>query len=172
MTVNDFVKWIYPAACRMGEISPVFVTAQAALESGWGKSAIGKFNLFGITRGSSWAGPVILVETSEYFSRPDIKFKSPECVLSVTKLSDKRYKYRVKRFFRDYQSLEQCLSDHLGILKKSGYADAWPFRDNPDLFVEKIQDCVGSRYATSPDYVQTMRKLFRMVESSIKAQGL
>ena len=38
MTVKEFVKWIYPAA-KCGEISPVFVTAQAALESGWGKSA-------------------------------------------------------------------------------------------------------------------------------------
>ena len=41
MTVKDFVKWIYPQARKMGEINPVFVTAQAALESGWGKSAIG-----------------------------------------------------------------------------------------------------------------------------------
>lgn len=40
MTVKDFVKWIYPQARKMGEINPVFVTAQAALESGWGKSAI------------------------------------------------------------------------------------------------------------------------------------
>ena len=52
MTVKDFVKWIYPQARKMGEINPVFVTAQAALESGWGKSAIGN-NLFGITKGSS-----------------------------------------------------------------------------------------------------------------------
>ena len=49
MTVNDFVAWVYPEACK-GEISPVFVTAQAALESGWGKSGIGN-NLFGITKG-------------------------------------------------------------------------------------------------------------------------
>ena len=48
MTPKEFVAWIYPAAERIGEISPLFVTAQAALESGWGKSAIGN-NLFGIT---------------------------------------------------------------------------------------------------------------------------
>lgn len=165
MTVKEFVNWLYPAASK-GEISPVFVIAQAALESGWGKSCIGKYNLFGITKGS-WTGPVILVETFEYFSTPDVRFKAPECVLSVTKLSNKRYKYRVKRFFRDYQLLEQCLSDHLAILKKPGYADAWPYRNDPDKFVEKIQDCVGLRYATAPDYVQTMKKLFRMVEKEI-----
>ena len=64
MTVKDFVKWIYPQARKMGEINPVFVTAQAALESGWGKSAIGN-NLFGITKGSSWKGAVRLVTTTE-----------------------------------------------------------------------------------------------------------
>lgn len=170
MTVNDFVAWVYPEACK-GEISPVFVTAQAALESGWGKSGIGN-NLFGITKGSSWTGPVELITTTEYFNRDNVSFKLPERVLSVTELGNGRYKYRVKRLFRQYGTLADCLTDHLAILKKPGYADAWPFRDNPDLFVEKIQDCIGSRYATSPDYVQTMKKLFRMVERSVKTQGL
>ena len=125
MTVKDFVKWIYPQARKMGEINPVFVTAQAALESGWGKSAIGN-NLFGITKGSSWKGAVRLVTTTEYFSRPDIGFKAPEKVLQVVRLSEKRYRYTVKRLFRDYDSVADCLADHLAILKKPGFADAWP----------------------------------------------
>lgn len=165
MTVKNFVAWIYPEACK-GEISPIFVTAQAALETGWGKSCIGKANLFGITKGS-WTGPVILADTTEYFSIPDVKFNAPECVLSVTKIKDSLYKYRVKRFFRDYDTVAECLADHMAILKKPGYADAWPFRNDPDKFVEKIQDCVGSIYATSPDYVSTMKKLFRMIEKEI-----
>ena len=40
MTVNEFVKWIYPQAKLAGDIDPIFTTAQAALESGWGKAAI------------------------------------------------------------------------------------------------------------------------------------
>lgn len=171
MTVKEFVKWIYPTAKR-GEINPVFVTAQAALESGWGKSKIGNYNLFGITKGTTWRGPIILVTTFEYFSTPDVKFKAPECVLSVTKLSDKRYKYQVKRFFRDYQSLEQCLTDHLAILKKTGFSDAWPYRNDARQYVVKIQDCIGSKYATSPDYVVTMNKLFSMVEKVVKEEKL
>lgn len=165
MTVKDFVAWVYPEACK-GEISPVFVVAQAALESGWGKSGIGN-NLFGITKGS-WTGPVELVTTTEYFNRPNVSFKAPEKVLSVEELGGGRYKYRVKRLFRQYDTVSDCLKDHMAILKKPGYADAWPYRDNPDKFVEKIQDCVGSRYATSPDYVTTMKKLFRMVEKEVK----
>lgn len=164
MTVKDFVAWVYPEACK-GEISPVFVVAQAALESGWGKSGIGN-NLFGITKGS-WTGPVELVTTTEYFNRPNVSFKAPEKVLSVEELGGGRYKYRVKRLFRQYDTVSDCLKDHLAILRKSGYADAWPYRNDPDKFVEKIQDCVGSRYATSPDYITTMKKLFRMIEKEV-----
>lgn len=165
MTVKDFVAWVYPEA-RKGEISPVFVVAQAALESGWGKSGIGN-NLFGITKGS-WTGPVELVTTTEYFNRPNVSFKAPEKVLSVEELGGGRYKYRVKRLFRQYDTVGDCLADHMAILKKPGYADAWPYRGDPDKFVEKIQDSVGSKYATAPDYVTTMKKLFRMVEKEIK----
>lgn len=166
MTVKEFVAWVYPEACK-GEISPVFVTAQAALETGWGKSTIGQYNLFGITKGS-WTGPTELVATTEYFNRPDVVFKAPEYVISVTPVGNGRYKYSVKRLFRKYSNLAECLSDHMTILKKPGYADAWPYRADPEKFVEKIQDCIGSRYATAPDYVETMKKLFRMVEKEVK----
>lgn len=163
MTPKDFVNWIYPAAERIGEISPLFVTAQAALESGWGKSAIGN-NLFGITKGSTWTGPVELVTTIEYFNRPDVSFKAPEKVLSVQSLGNGRYKYKVNRLFRQYDTVDECLQDHLTILRKPGYADAWPYRNDPDKFVEKIQNAVGARYATSPDYVDTMKSMFRSVK--------
>lgn len=165
MTVKEFVDWIYPEAAK-GEISPVFVTAQAALESGWGKYAIGN-NLFGITKGS-WTGPVELVTTTEYFNRPNLFFKAPEKIISVEELGGGRYKYRVKRLFRQYGTVSDCLKDHMAILKKPGYADAWPYRNDPDKFVDKIQDTVGYSYATSPDYVQTMKKLFRMIEKEVK----
>lgn len=171
MKVNDFVKWIYPQAKAMNEIDPVFVTAQAALESGWGKSAIGN-NLFGITKGSSWSGAVQLVNTTEYFSRPDVTFKAPEKVMAVTKVNDKRYKYSVKRLFRDYDTVSDCLADHLVILKKSGYADAWPYRNDARQFVRRIVDNIGSKYATAPNYVELMDKIFVMVEKAIKEEKL
>lgn len=170
MTVKEFVKWIYPAA-KSGEISPVFVTAQAALESGWGKSAIGN-NLFGITKGSSWTGAVQLVNTTEYFSRPDVTFKAPEKVLSVTKINDKRYKYSVRRFFRDYESVSECLDDHLAILKKPGYADAWPYRDDARKFTEYIVNDIGPKYATAPNYYTEMCKVITMVEKVVKEERL
>ena len=53
---RDFARAIYAAARKATDIAPEFVTAQAILESGWGKSRVGRFNLFGITRGTGWKG--------------------------------------------------------------------------------------------------------------------
>ena len=171
MKPSEFVKWIYPQAEKMGEIDPVFVTAQAALESGWGKRAIGN-NLFGITKGSMWKGAVQLVTTTEYFSRPDVTFSSPEKVLQVVKLSKYRYKYTVKRLFRDYDSVADCLADHFALLQRPQFADAWPCRNIPELYVRKLVDNVGGKYATAPDYAEVMDKVFKMVRRIVKEEGL
>ena len=48
-----FARNIYVAAQKATDIAPEFVTAQAILESGWGKSRVGNFNIFGITKGSN-----------------------------------------------------------------------------------------------------------------------
>lgn len=169
MTVNEFVKWLYPAA-KKGEISPIFVVAQAALETGWGKSCIGKYNLFGITKGS-WTGKTILVTTTEILTTNTVKFNSPEQALSITKLQSGKFRYSVKRLFRDYDTLEQCLSDHFEILKQSHFSHAWPYRNIPDKFIEQLQ-AGKMKYATDPNYVSTMKKMFSMVEKSIKEQKI
>ena len=171
MKPNEFVRWIYPQAKKTGDIDPVFVTAQAALESGWGKSAIGN-NLFGITKGSSWKGAVQLVTTTEYFSRPDVTFRAPEKVIQVVKLSEYRYRYSVKRLFRDYDSVADCLADHFTLLQRPQFADAWPYRKNPELYVRKLVDNVGGKYATAPDYADVMHKIFKMVRRIVKEEGL
>lgn len=171
MKVNEFVKWVYPQAKKVGEIDPIFVTAQAALESGWAKSAIGN-NLFGITKGSTWNGAVQLVATTEYFTTPNITFKAPEKVLGITKLGENKYRYSVKRLFRDYDTVSDCLADHLLILKNPGYADAWPYRKDAKQYVRKLVDNIGSKYATAPDYVATMDKVIAMVNNVVIAERL
>jgi flagellar protein FlgJ len=67
------------------------------------------------------------------------------------------------RLFRVYDSLEDCLADHLVILKKPGYADAWPYRDNPMEFARRIVDSKGAKYATAPDYAQIMESMIATV---------
>lgn len=171
MRVNEFVRWIYPQAKELNEIDPLFVTAQAALESGWGTSAIGN-NLFGITKGTTWTGPMKLLTTTEYFTHPNVKFEEPEEVLKITKISERKFKYKVKRLFRNYDTVSDCLRDHLRILQKKGYVDAWPYRRSAKEFIRRLVDSVGSKYATDPDYVDKMDKIIEMVKSEVIKQHL
>jgi flagellar protein FlgJ len=155
----------------MDSIHPVFVTAQAALETGWRIGGITN-NIFGITKGSSWKGKTALKLTVEVFPAPDKRFVLPEEVESVTELAPGRWKYRVYRLFRIYDSLEDCLEDHLRILQKPGYADAWPYRNDPKEFARRISDSPGARYATDPNYAKVMAKMIDTVEKTVAELGL
>lgn len=164
MTKAEFCKWVYKAACAATDINPLFVTAQAALESGWGQHRIGKYNLFGITKGRNWSGTTILVTTHEIFLRPDVQFTSPEGVLSVRSIEAGRYEYTVKRLFKDFSSLESCLTEHARIFQKTEYSDAWPYRKSAIEFAKHIADNVGCKYATDPNYYKTMRAMIYCVQ--------
>jgi flagellar protein FlgJ len=172
----NFVKTVYPAAKRLHTnkpsetISSVFVTAQAALETGWKVRGI-ENNLFGITKGS-WTGKTKLVLTTEYFTTPNKTFTHPEKVISVTPTGTGKYKYSVYRLFRVYDKLEDCLEDHLTLLKKAGYSDAWPYRDNPAEFAKRISDDVGFKYATAPNYASTMSSMIQQVETIVAKENL
>lgn len=173
----NFVKQIYPAAKRLHDndpsntLNPLFVTAQAALETGWKIRGIDN-NIFGITVGSSWKGDRKLVQTTEVFSVPNKKFTPPEEVLSVVPVGNGKYRYSVKRFFRVYNNLEDCLSDHLSLLKKPMYADAWAYKDKPIEYAKRLIDDTGAKYATDPNYASTMATVIRMVEKIIKDNEL
>lgn len=175
----DFVKVVYPAAKRLHEekpndsIHPIFETMQAALERGWSLDGKLPNNLFGITKGSSWTGKTQLVRTTEYFNNPNIKFALPEKVISVSgKLANGNYKYSVDRLFRVYDTLEDCLYDHQALFRKSGYADAWLYRNDPREFVKRLMDDTGWKYATGPEYVKTALSIINTVEQIVKEQGL
>ena len=56
---------LYAALAAKTEINPSFITAQAILETGWGKKIIGNAHLFGITKGSQWDGPMVMAKTHE-----------------------------------------------------------------------------------------------------------
>lgn len=152
-----FAKRVYQAA-KGGDIHPLFVTAQAVLETGWGAHTIGENNIFGITKGS-WTGPVDMVETTEYFVHDRKTLHSPDRILRKVKLSSGRWQYKVIRAFRHYETLEECLEDHTSIFRKDMYSDAWDYRDNPLMFALKITDGYKAKYATSPDYYKLLRNL-------------
>lgn len=73
-SARAFVNRVWPQALeasRTTGIPPHFMVAQAALETGWGKSeprfpnGRKSFNLFGIKAGGSWTGPVVQATSSE-----------------------------------------------------------------------------------------------------------
>lgn len=171
MDKDKFIATVYPEAKKSGEISPYFTTAQAALESGWGQSAIGH-NLFGITTGSHWTGRKQLVLTHEYFTTPNVKFIAPERTVSVQRMGNGKYRYTVYRYFRDYDTLAECLRDHQQLLRRPQFADAWPYRQHPIAYTQHIVDSVGGKYATDPNYLRTMTQIIQTVEETVKRLGL
>ncbi|MDR1224079.1 MAG: glucosaminidase domain-containing protein [Tannerella sp.] len=166
-----FIRQVYPAAQRLYESSdglhPLFVTAQAALETGWKIRTAGN-NIFGVTKGASWTGPVNLLQTTEIFSTPDKQFSPPEKVISIEQLAPDRYRYTVYREFRAYDSPEDSLADHLSLLKGPLYSDAWPYRHDPREYARRI----AGTYATSPDYAKTLVAMIDKVEKTVLNEKL
>ncbi len=170
----DFVKSVYPQSKynwdtdRENSVNPIFDTAQAALETGWKIKGIDN-NIFGITKGSTWKGNTKLVTTTEFFATGNKTFTAPEEVLSIEyRPEHKDYRYTVKRLFRVYDSMADCLKDHNRLLKSGRYLPAWGLRDNPKEYVKAIAPI----YATAKNYFGVMSSIIDTVEKIVKEQGL
>ncbi len=114
-------------------VLPSLTIAQAILESGWGKSAIGN-NLFGIKAGSNWTGKTQTVRTSEYGSGGY---------------------YHINATFRDYDSIDDSIEDHAKLLTNSRY-DSVRAATNYKTACQEVQK---DGYATSPTYANSLIKL-------------
>jgi peptidoglycan hydrolase FlgJ len=66
--IAAFSQKLMPLLQQAGQqlgVSPKILLAQAAIETGWGRSVVGN-NLFGIKAGSSWTGQKVDAATHEY----------------------------------------------------------------------------------------------------------
>ena len=163
MTPQEFKRTYYPAierTCAETGLNPLFVAAQAALETGWGKSAIGN-NLFGITAGDKWTGKRLIVRTTAYL-KDDRQGGSFVKVYSITPLADGRYRYDVERAFRDYDSVEECLHDHFNVLSAKRYAAAMPYRDDVKRFAYEVARA-GYCTAAPEIYADSIAKIAQMI---------
>lgn len=131
------------AARKLG-VSPCILLAQAAIETGWGRSIVGN-NLFGIKAGASWPGAQVTAATHEYQDGQRV----------ATEAS-----------FRSYPSLAASVQDFVSLVAgnpryraalgkgddAAGYARAlvaggWA----TDLdYVDKLQAVAGSDRAAAP----------------------
>lgn len=166
MLPKDFVAAYLPFAQetqRKTGISAIAILAQAALESGWGKSAPGNM-FFGVKDSDGLNGNEQLVKTVEYLSRPDAKF--PE-VISVTKVGPKRWKYIVKDYFRKYDTPEGSFTHHAELFVKAPrYAKALAAGADPIAFFREI---AAAGYATSPDYFKVLTQVARLIQKNLPA---
>lgn len=163
---NRFIDYALKAEQKTG-IKAVFILAQAALESGWGKSAP-KSNFFGIKATKNTPeNKKQLLTTNEVVSAdtPTNRNKFPE-VISVAKRSDGRFLYKVKDWFKAYDTPEEAFTDHANLFfRVKNYANALNFKNDPYKFAEEIHK---AGYATDPNYATSLKTIIKEMENFSK----
>ncbi|CAK0778329.1 flagellar protein FlgJ [Gammaproteobacteria bacterium] len=139
-TPEEFVASVWPAACDAAEelgVDPEVLVAQAAVESGWGRSVAhlpdgrSSHNLFGIKADSRWSGSRTIVSTLEYQDGIAVRRQDP---------------------FRAYNSFTDSFSDYAHFLRSNPrYQDALDQADDPEAFLHGLQ---AAGYATDPAYAR------------------
>ena len=150
-SADDFVNTMLPmakeAADRIG-VDPRYLVAQAALETGWGKSVMraqdgsSSHNLFGIKAGSSWNGGSARAITSEFRNGAMVKETAE---------------------FRSYDSYKDSFHDLVTLLQSNNrYQEVVKSADNPEQFVRELQK---AGYATDPDYASKISQIAKQMTS-------
>ncbi|BCJ05907.1 MULTISPECIES: flagellar assembly peptidoglycan hydrolase FlgJ [unclassified Pseudomonas] len=148
---DAFVATMLPmaeqAAKRIG-IDPRYLVAQAALETGWGKSVMrnpdgsSSHNLFGIKATGSWQGGEARAITSEFRNGQFVKETAA---------------------FRSYDSYQDSFHDLVSLLQNnSRYQDAVRAADKPEQFVRELQK---AGYATDPNYASKISQIAKQMKS-------
>ncbi|UVE16388.1 flagellar assembly peptidoglycan hydrolase FlgJ [Pseudomonas sp. LS44] len=147
---EEFIATMLPmaqdAADKIG-LDARYLVAQAALETGWGKSIIqqqdgsSSHNLFGI-KAQGWDGESARVLTTEY--------KGGQAVKEAAN-------------FRAYDSYQQSFHDYVDFLQSNGrYGDALDATDNPTQFVKELQ---AAGYATDPQYARKVAQIAKQMQT-------
>lgn len=157
-----FVEKLWPlakrAAAKIGTSAEALI-AQAALETGWGKSVIrgadgsSSHNLFNIKADEQWHGDSVAKQTVEY-----------------------RHGVAAKEVaqFRSYKSFADSFDDYVKFLQSNPrYQQALDSAGNPARFMQSLQQ---AGYATDPNYASKIneimgRQVFADARSSLKSSA-
>jgi peptidoglycan hydrolase FlgJ len=145
-SAEDFVRQLHPyaqqAAKELG-VEPRVLLAQAALETGWGRSLItnsngsNSFNLFNIKADKSWRGKQAQVSTLEFEQ-------------GVAK--------KVNAGFRSYASFQESFQDYVAFIKNNPrYGDALKQAGNGERYLHELQ---RAGYATDPNYANKIMSIY------------
>lgn len=159
--VNKFLPFAKQTEAKTG-ISAIAILAQAALESGWGKAAPGNM-FFGVKDTDGINGNEQLLTTTEYSRRADLKFPQVISVTPIVRNGIKMFRYRVKDYFRKYNSPEESFTDHARFfIKNKRYVEALEVKHNPYLFIDAI---AKAGYATAPNYAGTLKAVAKAIDN-------
>lgn len=150
-SADEFIATMLPmakeAAAKIG-VDPSYLVAQAALETGWGKSIIrdqdgsSSHNLFGIKAAGNWQGESARALTTEY--------KGGQAVKEAAK-------------FRSYDSFQDSFNDYVSFLQNNDrYDDALDATANPKQFVRELQQ---AGYATDPQYANKVAQIAKQMQT-------
>lgn len=149
-------------------LSAIFTLAQGGIERGWNIASTG-YNLFGITASETYTGNKVLLRTKEEHATTDVKYPKIHSIRWDAK--KQKHIYDCERYFRVYNSYEECFRDRLKVLQKPHFSHAWPYRGDPYMFVQKLQSG-RKKYATGSDYVGAMYGFIKQTERIVKKLGL
>ena len=146
---DKFISGLMPhaeAAARELGVDPRNLLAQAALETGWGRSAPGgdSHNLFGIKAGANWNGASVQANTQEF---------------------DAGVASRVDANFRAYGSPRESVEDYVRLIRDNPrYAGALNTGSDVQAFASALQ---RGGYATDPDYARKLAAVAAQVGQTI-----
>lgn len=161
--VNTYYQFAKQTEAKTG-ISAIAILAQAALESGWGKFAPGNM-FFGVKDADGINGNEQLLTTTEYSRSASLKFPVVLSVTPAIRNGQKWFKYRVKDYFRKYDTPEQSFTDHGNFfIKNKRYAKALKVKSDPYKFIDEV---AKAGYATAPDYASILKSTAKLIEKNI-----
>lgn len=151
---EEFIKNMMPyaeVAARTIGVDPRHLIAQAALETGWGKSlgkgdtdskgGIAGNNLFGIKAGKGWKGDVNHTMTREVLNGKEVRMKEP---------------------FRAYESPLESFMDFAKLIKESPkYKNVVESGANAAKYATELK---SGGYATDPNYVDKLMGIIATVK--------
>lgn len=146
-SAEEFVRRLHPYAVQAAKelgVEPKVILAQAALESGWGRSVIkngngsNTFNLFNIKADKAWQGKQAQVATLEF---------------------DQGIAKKVNAGFRSYDSFEDSFRDYVDFIKSNPrYGDALKKAGNAEQYMHELQ---RAGYATDPKYANKVMSIYQ-----------
>lgn len=138
---NQWAKDLVESYKRAGITNPnalKYLLAQDALESGWGKSAQGKYNYGNLTTGSSWKGNYVQGKDKDAAGNP------------------------ISQKFRSYSSMDEYTRDKIDFLTR-----LYNFNQNDtlDIFISKLlgNNSGKRRYTEARNYGEVLKNVYNSV---------